>query len=688
MSDVVQTIKERLSLVEYVGAQVPLRKSSDSFLGLCPFHNEKTPSFRVFPDNHYHCYGCGAHGDIFTYVQQTQNLDFAESLRLLADLANVALPDRRAGVDDNYGRLRELVEAAAQYYHNLLLSSAAGAEARDYLAQRGVTDATRERFQLGYAPNEWNALERYLAGKGYSVAELAAAGLLVEREAEGDAPARRWDRFRHRLLFPIRDRKGRLTGFGGRAFGDAMPKYLNSPQTALFDKGGTLYGLDQAHAAIRERDQAVIVEGYMDVVVAHQCGERNVVAALGTALGERQIEQLRLLTRRLILALDPDAAGEEATVRGLEVALQYLRRAVPRATSTGRIVHEAVLDAEVRILSLPDDKDPDEVLLEDAERWRQLVATAKPFVEFFFDRARRRHDLADPKARMAARDELLPVLASLDEIERQHYLEQLATVVKQDVRGLQTRLRALLVDERTRRVPRTDHGRSVADSRWRTADGGRRTADSSRSNGSGLDTRPAAADNYGNAAGSQPHRDSSDGATAIPEAGATERSSGRHSFNREDATDSSLARYLLAHPAWLAEPEVTGAIDLVEDPSCRALLQLASAHYARFGKLDAEALLATLDPVLEELLRTLIALNISAPQIALSERQTASALGAVILRLRLRELNRRIQDNRESLMDSGGGRSQEDLKLLMTQHHALLRELNELSRSGARQSPL
>ncbi len=437
---IVEQIKERLDIESVVGSQVSLKKSGRSLRGLCPFHLEKTPSFYVFPDKgNYHCFGCGANGDIFTFVMRTQNLSFGDALRQLAARAGVALPERRAETAEDRAleRLREVCAAAAQFYH-FQLRTEGGRVAREYVAKRGLSLATAEAFQLGYAPEGWDALLKYLAERGYTPEEVARAGLALPREGGGY-----YDRFRHRLLFPIGDSKGRVIGFGARALDDSQPKYLNSPQTPLFDKGGSLYGLDRAAQAIRDAGYAVVVEGYVDVLYLHQCGINNVVASLGTALTERQVATLKRLSKRLLLALDADAAGEEATRRGLEVAMQVFgRKVVPVPTGRGRVRYEETVDADIRILRLPPGKDPDEVVREDPQAWPSLVAAAQPVVDFFFALAKERFDLRQPQGKSAAVRMLLPVLRSLvvDKELEAHYLQRLAQLVRGDERVLKSQL--------------------------------------------------------------------------------------------------------------------------------------------------------------------------------------------------------------------------------------------------------
>lgn len=437
----IEEIKERAGIVELISPYVPLKKAGRNFKGLCPFHSEKTPSFHVFPDKgNYHCFGCGASGDVFTFLMKVQNIDFGEALRLLAERTGVTLPERRAAAeaeDQEKARLYEVNAAAGQYFNHVLLRAEAGRIARDYLAQRGIAAATVEAFQLGYAPESWDALSHFLAERGYTAEEIFAAGLTVERE-----DGHRYDRFRGRLTFPVRDARGRVSGFGARALGAEQPKYLNTPQSAVFDKGGSLYGIDLARSAIREADKAVVVEGYVDALMAHQSGTRYVVACLGTAITERQVAILKRLSKHLILALDPDAAGDEATLRGLEVVKQVFdKKMVPVPTWRGLMHYERKLDADIRIVTLPRGKDPDEVIREDSGAWRALIDRAQPIVDYYLATILARADLSSAKEKEAVVERLLPVLRELaDGVQQEHYLQQLARQLRIGEHTLAARL--------------------------------------------------------------------------------------------------------------------------------------------------------------------------------------------------------------------------------------------------------
>jgi DNA primase len=440
---VVDEIKERLDIVDVISGYVPLKKAGRNFKGLCPFHTEKTPSFIVFPDTQsWHCFGaCGTGGDVFSFIMKRENIEFSEALQLLAKRAGVELAPRgpaETAEEKRKERLRETNAAAAQYFHNLLLQSEEGARAREYLARREIASETISAFQLGYALDAWEALKGHLVGRGYDVADILAAGLIVEREGGGY-----YDRFRGRLIFPIRDMRGQVIGFGGRVLDDGLPKYLNSPQTPLFDKSSVLYGIDLAKGAIRRENTAVIVEGYMDVLMAHQHGIANVVASMGTALTEAQLRLLKRLTKKFTLALDADAAGDQATLRGLALARETLdRQIVPVPTPRGLISYEGRLDAEIRIITLPEGKDPDEVIREDPDRWNELVRAALPVVDYYFGALTSDLDLNSAKGKSEAVRRLLPIIREItDSTEQTHYVQKLSRLVREDERKLQARLK-------------------------------------------------------------------------------------------------------------------------------------------------------------------------------------------------------------------------------------------------------
>ncbi len=300
---VVDEVKQRTDIVEVISQYTSLTKAGRTFRGLCPFHSEKHPSFFVYPEQQsWHCFGaCGTGGDVFSFIMKKENTDFGEALRILAQRAGVKIPSRsepEAGKGERE-RLYQVNEAAAQYFHNRLLNSPDGEKARDYAARRGFSPKTITDFQLGFSPNSWEALRQHLMERGYTEKELLTAGLVIEAEL-----GKTHDRFRNKLMFPILDNRGGTIGFGARVLDDSLPKYINSPVTPLFDKSGSLYGINLATTAIRQQNLAVMVEGYMDVITAHQNGFSNVVASMGTSVTEQQVYILKRLTKNIALALE------------------------------------------------------------------------------------------------------------------------------------------------------------------------------------------------------------------------------------------------------------------------------------------------------------------------------------------------------------------------------------------------
>ncbi len=370
----VDLIKSKVDLVQLVSSYVPsLKKSGRNWWACCPFHSEKTPSFCMWPeDDRWKCFGCGAGGDVFAFIMRIENVDFPEALRMLAEKAGVQLEDRPVRKEDSAQKRRmlELHAAASLWFHGMLLNHKLGAYAREYVEKRNLTHQTVLDFQLGYAPDSWDMLRSHLLELGYSVEEQLASGVL--HESERNTP---YDRFRNRLMYPIRDAAGHVVAFGGRELGEDKKgaKFINSPQTELFDKSVTLYGLDRAKASIRSMDRAIIVEGYMDAIMAHQYGITNAVCSMGTSLTERQVEQVKKLTTNLVLALDPDTAGDIAAGRGVEIGEQtFDQELVPVPSVNGLIRLERRLKADIRVMELPRGKDPDEVIHEDLA----LVGTA------------------------------------------------------------------------------------------------------------------------------------------------------------------------------------------------------------------------------------------------------------------------------------------------------------------------
>jgi DNA primase len=410
---VIDEVKQKTDIVEIVGQYVTLRKSGRNLSAPCPFHSEKHPSFFVYPEQQsWHCFGaCNTGGDVFSFIMKKEGYDFGEALRVLAERAGVELPayrreDARKEEKDVYFRMNE---AAAVWFQNNLLNTAAAEKARQYVEQRGYTRETVNDFTLGYAPGEREALKTYLLEKGFEEKDLVTGGLLYQNE-----DGRTGDRFRGKLIIPIRDARGRVTGFGARVLDDSLPKYVNSPQTPTFDKSGTLYAIDRAAPSIRKQERAVFMEGYMDVLTAHQHGVTNAVASMGTAITETQVNILRRMSKNLVLAMDADAAGEEAMLR--------------------TVGHENTLGAEIKVVVLPEGKDPDDVIRADAGEWEKLVEGAVPLLDFLFRKTTEGLDLSTAGDKSRAAEKLVPVLRNMNDTVRQaHYYQLLARLLDVDV---------------------------------------------------------------------------------------------------------------------------------------------------------------------------------------------------------------------------------------------------------------
>ncbi|HTL69673.1 MAG TPA: DNA primase [Candidatus Eisenbacteria bacterium] len=400
-------IQERLDIVEVVSGYLPLRRAGRSFKACCPFHGEKTPSFHVNPDKQiFHCFGCGAGGNIFGFVMKMEKKDFREAVEMLAERAGIEIPDDRPSRDTEAAKRAELLakanHAAADFYHRVLTAGREAEKAREYLRRRGILDKTIEDFRVGFAPEAWDSLLQGLKAK-IGEAALEKAGLLLTRKDGGY-----YDRFRNRVIFPILDAKGVCVAFGGRVMDDSVPKYLNSPETDLYVKGRHLYGLYQARKAIRESDLAIVVEGYMDLIACHQAGVENVVASLGTALTADQVRLIKRNTRNVIMLYDADKAGEAATLRGLELFLEE--------------------GMEVRVVRLSPGHDPDSFIKDrGAARFREELAAAKTLFEYKLALLKERHPAGTVEGKVKIANEMVALFAKVpNEILRSAWTKELA----------------------------------------------------------------------------------------------------------------------------------------------------------------------------------------------------------------------------------------------------------------------
>jgi len=440
---VTDEIKDRIDIVDLVSESVELRRAGRNYTGFCPFHhNVNTPSFVVFPDTQtWRCFSeCDDGGDIFSFTMKREGWEFSEALQHLADRAGVQLkpltPEAAEEQEENE-RLRALLEEAVVYYQHNLLHTDPGKIAGSYLEKRSLTENTIKTFGLGYAPDSWDSALVYFQDKGYTADELRDVGLVSERDKGGN-----YDRFRNRLMIPIRNRSGKMAGFGARVLDpEDVPKYLNSPQTQLFDKGKLLYGLDSARKNIRELDEVVIVEGYMGVLAAHQYGYHNTVATMGTALTDNHINIIKKYTKRIILAMDSDAAGAKATIRGIYLAHKAMDEVDKSQTGIGidpfgmnfigSTNKRTWKEADIHVALLPEAMDPDDVLNSDPHRWKKILNAAKPLIKHMINVLAENRNIDDPKEKIKLASEVLPFIYDIpDDIERDHYKQYLARFIK------------------------------------------------------------------------------------------------------------------------------------------------------------------------------------------------------------------------------------------------------------------
>src|SRR5215207_368075 len=436
---VIDEIKSKVDIVDLVSeAGVKLRHAGKNYTGFCPFHDNKhTPSFVVWPDSGtWRCFGqCNEGGDVFKFVMKRENLDFKEALDKLAARTGVQVPTFSKQTPEEkeaHDHLRILLEDAIIFYRSHLM---ANKPLLNYLREkRGLTDLSIETFGLGYAPNAWDSALTHFTKRGYSEQDLAESGLISPRDSGGF-----YDRFLNRIIIPIRDENGRMAGFGARIVDpNDVPKFLNSPETPVFSKGHLLYGLDRARKPIRTIDQAVIVEGYLDVIALHQAGYENVVSPMGTALTEDQLRLLKRFTRKIVLALDPDTAGQKAVLRGLDAARSAMDREGELGFDARGLLHnEARLQADLRVASMPDDLDPDEIVARDKAEWKRLIDAAKPIVTHVMEALAVGQNINDPKVKNQIASQVIPLIEDLPSaLERDTYRQQLARMLRVDERAL------------------------------------------------------------------------------------------------------------------------------------------------------------------------------------------------------------------------------------------------------------
>lgn len=403
--DDLDLIKQKINIVDLIQEYLPLKKSGINFKANCPFHQERTPSFMVSPERQiFHCFGCGLGGDCIKFLMLKEGMEFVDALEYLAKKAGVTLARRKSEVKDKRARLFEVNQKTAQFFNYLLISHKLGKKALDYLKGRGLTDETIKAFNLGYAPNSWDSLVKFLKKRGFLIEEILEAGLVVDSNGGG------YDRFRGRVMFPLVDVKNQIIGFAGRILGVGEPKYINSPQTVIFDKSNFLFGLNLSKGEIRSKGKAILTEGEMDMIMSYQSGVKNVVASKGTALTSGQIELIKKYTDTILLCFDKDLAGDSACRRGIEMA--------------------DLAGLNIKVVKIPEGKDPAELVLKDREMWESAVEEAEPVYDYYLRSASARFNIKTAEGKKRIGQELIPILSKIsDPITADHYLQKLSALL-------------------------------------------------------------------------------------------------------------------------------------------------------------------------------------------------------------------------------------------------------------------
>ncbi len=436
-------VRRQADIVRIVSDYVSLKKKGANHWACCPFHGEKSPSFSVNGSKQFFkCFGCGKAGDVFTFVMEIEGSPFPEAVQTVAEKMGIPIPapDNSREYEEADRRRADLLQLnqwAAEFFELNLTGTGEGKRALEYLDRRGLTEQTRKTFRIGYAPNTWDSMGNFLRTRGASRSQIESSGLVTLKESRGETSRNNdngfYDRFRGRLMFPITDAQGRIIAFGGRIIGDGEPKYLNSPETALYTKGHNLFGLHFAKEAIRKRGYVVLVEGYLDFLVPFQAGVQNLVASLGTALTDHQVKLLGRYVRQIVVNFDPDSAGVAATRRSLEVLLTN--------------------GFKVNVLTLPENLDPDEFIGKyGAESYQKLLRTSSRFLDYIVEQAVRTHDQATPSGKVETINEILPYLKLVsDRIEVLEYVDRIADRLRIDSKLIRNEFRKA-VEARQERV--------------------------------------------------------------------------------------------------------------------------------------------------------------------------------------------------------------------------------------------
>lgn len=420
---IIDQVLERTDIVEAISRYVPLKKMGRNYKAPCPFHHEKTPSFVVSPDKQiYHCFGCGAGGNVFSFLMKHENLQFPEVVEMLADKAGIALPrdSRRQGENALSTQLYKLNELACQFFQANLANNKT---AREYLASRGIGDEAVKKFKIGCAPDAWENLLNFFKAKGVAAALVEKAGLAISNERGGH-----YDRFRNRITFPIMDLKDRVLGFGARVMDTSLPKYLNSPETPVYSKGRNLYGLNASRESIKKQGHALIVEGYLDFLIPYQAGVQNIIATLGTALTIDQIKLIKRFANTVVTIYDPDEAGETASLRSLDLFLSE--------------------DVNVYIAELPKGFDPDGYIRKfGAEEFKRVVKSAKGIFEYKFEKLTKRFNVGTTHGKAATVAEMLPTLAKIQNaVSKSELIKKLAQKLSVDEDAVKAELKKVKGD--------------------------------------------------------------------------------------------------------------------------------------------------------------------------------------------------------------------------------------------------
>ena len=439
--DIVDNLRRHFDIVDVIGQYIPLKKSGRNFLGLCPFHSEKTPSFSVSPDKQiFHCFGCGAGGDIFGFIMDIEGLDFRETVMYLANEAGINIPENKVFAkgdpkDEHKTKLLDVYSLSSKLYHYILLETDHGKDALNYLFKRGFTRDIIESFNIGYSPPAWDTLKSFLTKRGFSEELLEQAGVLIKTE-DGNS----YDRFRNRIIFPINDINGRIIAFGGRVLDNSLPKYLNSPETIIFNKSKILYNLFQAKKEIRKKGQAYLFEGYVDTISTWRAGVLNGIATLGTSLTDEQAKILKRYADEVIVGYDSDTAGQQATLR----AVGTLQK----------------VGITVKVIQLPQGLDPDDYINKfgpDAFK-EEVIGSAVTATNFKLQFSKKDFNLNDETDRIKYLTYALDVIADLQHaIEREHYLKSLADEFKISLNSIKSDFNQIYYEKRQKKEKSRDN---------------------------------------------------------------------------------------------------------------------------------------------------------------------------------------------------------------------------------------